>query len=78
MSARKKITNKRKIDRIVIGTCVYFVSFMIVAWVTFWVKGEVPDTLVQFGSGAGILELVLTAAIEIFSNKKGDSDGKID
>lgn len=74
----KRISNKKKIDRIVIGTCIYFVSFMIVAWVTYWVKGDVPDTLIEFGSGGGILELVLTAAIEIFSNKKGDRNGETD
>lgn len=72
---RKRTNNKRKIDMIVKGTCIYFVVFMIVAWVTYWIKGDIPDTLVQFGSGGGALELVLTAAIEIFSNKKGDTDG---
>ena len=75
---RKRTTNKKKIDRIVIGTCIYFVSFIVVAWITYWVTGDIPDTLVEFGSGAGILELVLTAAIEIFSNGKGERNGKID
>lgn len=67
----KRVSDKKKIDKIVIGTCIYFVCFMIVAWVTYWIKGDIPDTLIQYGSGGGILELVLTAAIEIFSNKKG-------
>lgn len=72
----RRVSNKKKLDRIVIGTCIYFVSFMIVAWVTYWVKGDVPDTLIQFGSGGGALELALAAGIEICTNKKGERNGE--
>ena len=35
---------KKKIDRIVKGVLIYWVVFVIVAWVTFWVKDAIPDT----------------------------------
>ena len=68
---KKRLSDKRKIDLIVAGVCIYFIVFVIVAWITYYIKGDVPDSLVQYGLGGGALELVLTAAIEIFSNKKG-------
>lgn len=68
---KKRLSDKRKIDLIVAGVCIYFIAFVIVAWITYYIKGDVPDSLVQYGLGGGALELVLTAAIEIFSNKKG-------
>lgn len=67
----RKSTNKvKKIDKIVKSVCIYFVLFVCFAWITFWIKGEVPDVLVQYGLGGGAIELVLTAAIEILSNKE--------
>lgn len=70
----KRISDKRKIDMIVKGVCVYFIAFVIIAWITYWIKGDLPDTLIQYGLGGGTLELVLSAAIEIFSNKRGRKD----
>lgn len=67
----------KKIDRIVKGVCIYWVAFVSVAWVTFWIKDAVPDTLIQFGLGGGAVELLVTGAIEIFRDKinKEDSNG---
>lgn len=56
----------KKIDRIVRGVCIYWIVFVSVAWITFWVKDSVPDTLIQYGLGGGAVELVITGAIEIF------------
>lgn len=56
----------KKIDRIVRGVCIYWITFVSVAWITFWVKDSVPDTLIQFGLGGGAVELLITGAIEIF------------
>lgn len=71
---------KKKIDRIVRGVLIYWVLFVTVAWVTFWIKDAVPDTLVQYGLGGGAVELLITGAIEIMRDKIGKEDdhGKID
>lgn len=62
---------KKKLDRFVRAVFIYWIVFVIVAWVTYWVKDSVPDTLIQFGLGGGAIELACSAAIEILSNKKG-------
>ena len=60
----------KKIDRIVRGVCIYWVTFVIVAWVTFWVKDSVPDALIQFGLGGGAVELIVSGFIEIFRDRE--------
>lgn len=72
---KKKRTPKKKIDRIVKGVCIYWVLFVIVAWVTYWVKDGVPDTLIQYGLGGGAVELFITGAIEIFRDINARKDG---
>lgn len=64
----------KKIDKIVKGLCVYWVAFVVVAWITFWVKDSVPDSLIQFGLGGSVLELVMTALIEISRDKYKKKD----
>lgn len=68
---RKRPTQKKKIDRFVRAVFVYWILFVIVAWITFWIKDSVPDSLIQYGLGGGAIELACSAVIEIFSNKKG-------
>ena len=60
---------KKKLDMIVKGVCIYWITFVSIAWITYWVKDSVPDTLIQFGLGGSVLELVLTALIEITKAK---------
>jgi mannose/fructose/N-acetylgalactosamine-specific phosphotransferase system component IIC len=67
---KKPVTKKKKLDIFVKVVFFYFIGFVIIAWVTFWVKDSVPDTLIQFGLGGGAIELACMAAIEIFTNKK--------
>lgn len=72
---RCKVKKKpKKIDRIVRGVLIYWVVFVTVAWVTFWVKDSVPDTLIQYGLGGGAVELLVTGAIEIFRDKLNKED----
>lgn len=71
---QKQRQKPRKIDKIFLGIAIYFVIFVAVAWITYWIKGDVPEPLIQYGLGGGSVELVLTAAIEIFSNKRGKND----
>lgn len=65
---------KKKIDRIVKAVLFYWIIFVVVAWVTFWVKDAVPDTLIQYGLGGGAVELLITGAIEIFRDKLNRED----
>lgn len=76
----KKIREKpekkksKKIDKIVKGVLIYWIVFVSVAWITFWIKDSVPDTLVQYGLGGGAVELIITGAIEIFRDKLNKED----
>lgn len=65
---------KKKIDKIVRSVLIYWVVFIIVAWITFWVKDSIPDTLVQYGLGGGAVELLITGAIEIFRDRPNKED----
>ena len=65
---------KKKIDRIVRGVLIYWVVFVAVAWITFWIKDSIPDTLVTAGLGGGAVELLITGAIEIFRDKLNRED----
>lgn len=65
---------KKKLDTIIIGTFIYVIMFVTIGWVTYWIKGDVPESLIQYGLGGGVLELVLSASIEIFSNKRRGKD----
>ena len=62
---QKQNKKSKKIDQIVKGVCIYWIVFVITAWITFWVKDSVPDTLIQFGLGGGALELLVSGFIEI-------------
>lgn len=63
----QKLNKKKpkKIDKIVKGVCIYWVTFVAIAWITFWVKDSVPDSLIQFGLGGGAVELLISGVIEI-------------
>lgn len=78
-SGKKK---PKKIDLIVRGVCIYWIAFVSVAWITFWIKGAVPDTLIQYGLGGGAVELLVTGAIEItrdlFRKKEDVEDERAD
>ena len=65
---------KKKMDVIVMGIFIYWVSFVIVSFITFWIKGSVPDTLIQYGLGGGAIELFLAAWIENNRDKKKEDD----
>ena len=67
----------KKLDRIVKAVLIYWIAFVCIAWITFWVKDSVPDTLIQYGLGGGAVELLITGAIEIMRdklNKEGEDD----
>ena len=70
----EKQPKKKKLDRIVKAVLFYWLIFVSVAWVTFWVKDSVPDTLIQYGLGGGAVELLITGAIEICRDKLNKED----
>ena len=78
----QKLNKKKpkKIDKILKGVCIYWVTFVAIAWITFWVKDSVPDSLIQFGLGGGAVELLISGAIEIFRDftPRRHEDGEID
>lgn len=55
-------------------------AFIAAMVVTYWVKGGVPDTLIQYTLGAGGVEALLLAGIKISKvvtgNKPGESEDK--
>ena len=61
---------RKKMDLFVVGTFGYFLTFVVVAWVAYFLTGGVPDVLVEVGLGGGVVELAMCAAIEIFTGKK--------
>ena len=69
----------KKIDKIVKGVCLYWILFVAVAWITFWFKDSVPETLIQYGLGGGAVELIVTGIIEIKRDKiskEGENERK--
>lgn len=52
----------------------FVVIFVLMMIVTFWVKGSIPDTLVQYTLGAGGVECLFLAGIKISKVIKGDTD----
>lgn len=79
MAKRIPPKTKKKLDKIVKGVCIYWCVFVAIAWITFWFKDSVPDTLIQFGLGGGAVELIVSGVIEITRDlrQRGNDDGKI-
>ena len=50
-------------------------AFIAVMTVTFWAKGAVPDTLIQYTLGAGGMEALLLAGIKIAKVLRGEKSG---
>ncbi len=50
----------------------FLLAFIAVMIVTYWVKGSVPDTLIQYVLGAGGVEALLLAGIKISKVVSGD------
>ena len=68
--------NKKKIDKIVKGVCIYWCLFVLIAWITFWEKDSVPDTLIQYGLGGGAVELIVSGIIEIARDRQSKKEEK--
>ena len=73
----KETPKKKKLDRIVRAVLFYWIIFVSVAWVTFWIKDSVPDTLIQYGLGGGAVELIVSGAIEIMRDKMSKKEDQL-
>lgn len=69
MQQKGKKEKRKKLDTIVRGVLFYWIIFVSLAWITFWVKDSVPDTLIQYGLGGGAVELIVSGVIEIARDK---------
>ena len=72
MRAEKKKTSN--IVLVVLG--IFLLAFISTMIVTFWVKGAVPDTLIQYTLGAGGVEALVLAGIKISKVITGDKPGE--
>mgnify|MGYP003306151366 CR=1 FL=1 len=77
MKKRKKTIRIKR--RKTTNVALFFLSvsipaFIITMIVTFWVKGAVPDTLIQYTLGAGGVELLVLALIKVSKVIKGEKE----
>jgi hypothetical protein len=83
MRGKREISQKRSetlqkrsgMDKILLALGIFVLAFEICMIVTFWVKGAVPDTLIQYTLGAGGIEALALAGIKISKVRNG---GKLD
>lgn len=69
LQQKGKKEKRKKLDTIVRGVLFYWIIFVSLAWITFWIKDSVPDTLIQYGLGGGAVELIVSGVIEIARDK---------
>ena len=80
MSGKRRRRQKTS-NVILLAMGLFALAFIVVMTVTFWVKGAVPDTLIQYTLGAGGVEALLLAGIKISkvrNGKEGEDDGNVD
>ena len=74
--ARRKRKQKKTSNRVLILLGLFLLAFISTMIVTYWVKGAVPDTLIQYTLGAGGVEALLLAGIKISKVLSGDKPGE--
>lgn len=75
MSGRRRRKQKTS-NVILLAMGLFAFGFIAVMTVTFWVKGAVPDTLIQYTLGAGGVEALLLAGIKVSKVLTGDKPGE--
>lgn len=76
----------KTLTAVLLAVGVFIALFIVSMIVTFWVKGSVPDVLIQCVLGAGGVEALLCAAIQIVNtiiekklerkNKEEETEGE--
>ena len=75
MSGKRREKHKTS-DMVLLVMGLFVAAFIVIMIVTFWVKGSVPDTLIQYTLGAGGVEALLLAGIKISKVRAGDKPGE--
>lgn len=70
--ASRKRRQKKTSNRVLALLGLFLLAFIVVMIVTYWVKGAVPDTLIQYTLGAGGVEALVLAGIRISKVLKGE------
>lgn len=69
-------------NTVLLVLALYVALFTVAMTVTYWVKGGVPDTLIQYTLGAGGVEVLMLAAIKVAkvwtTGKTGESEERHD
>lgn len=63
MARKRKKHKTSNVVLLILG--LFILAFICTMIVVFWVKGSVPDTLIQYTLGAGGVEVLVLAAIKI-------------
>lgn len=74
--SRRKRKQKKTSNRVLVLLGLFLLAFIVAMIVTYWVKGAVPDTLIQYTLGAGGVEALLLAGIKISKVIAGDKPGE--
>lgn len=76
-AARARVPKKpKKMDKIFLGFCIYWITFVILCFITFWTTGQEPVTLISCGLGGGTVEAILMAYIEVKRDREKKEDDK--
>lgn len=76
MRRRRRKPQKKTSNRVLALLGLSLLAFIVAMIVTFWAKGAVPDTLIQYTLGAGGVEALLLAGIKISKVVTGDKPGE--
>ena len=66
----------RTSNRVLLALGIFFAAFIGAMVLTFWEKGAVPDTLIQYTLGAGGVEALVLAGIKISKVVAGEDPGE--
>ena len=69
---QKKRTPCKTSNVVLVAMGLFVLAFVVTMIVTFWVKGAVPDTLIQYTLGAGGIEALALAGIKIVKVRRGE------
>ena len=72
MRRRRKQKKGATSRRVLVLLGAFLLAFIAAMTVTYWVKGGVPDSLIQYTLGAGGLEALVLAGIKISKVLKGE------
>ena len=69
-----RVKRRSTADTVLMVMGCFLLAFEVCMVVTFWVKGSVPDTLIQYTLGAGGVEAVVLAGIRISKVIHGETE----